>query len=413
MRTEELLFWELNQLSIADLTNFVGEVIATDIPTPPNFLEFQKVSLYVSSGVTIGSISYPAGFSFFADLQIFGVTLRTSAAIVNRTLVAAGSIQNLSVGPLAIEGQHGRDATVSLSLGSSQQSVSIDGSIALLGSSVGLTVQLQVLPTPSFFFQFQLHFTDLLDFTVDAQMIGDHVDLNNLTDLDFSLHALFEQHLVEYIRDQVISSLEALKKGINQHLDDAKKKVEEEKVKWQADISAAQAKLDHDYQSWTQHSNEIHASSQKIIDDYMARLHELQADVDRERLAFNQRMKDFEGGLQHANAVRADKMRDAQAAVTNAKSKWDSDVAEKERELEAARQDLNSKFGHAKQDIEDAERKVDGLNSSINGTHSTINDYENAPWYEFWCVILKFFVSFTSDNLTLGKRPRFLSYMLH
>ncbi len=51
----------------------------------------------------------------------------------------------------------------------------------------------------------------------------------------------------------------------------AKKKVEEEKVKWQADISAAQAKLDRDYQSWTQHSDEIHAASQKVIDDYMAR----------------------------------------------------------------------------------------------------------------------------------------------
>ncbi len=130
----------------------------------------------------------------------------------------------------------------------------------------------------------------------------------------------------------------------------------------------------------------------------MARLHELQADVDRERDAFNKKMKDLEGGVQHANAVRADKMRDAQAAVTNAKSKWDFDVAEKERELEAARQELNSKFGLAEQDIEDAERKVDGLNSSINGIQSTINDYENAPWYEFWSVILMFFVSITSDN---------------
>ncbi len=49
---------------------------------------------------------------------------------------------------------------------------------------------------------------------------------------------------MEYVRDQINLSFEALKKGINQNLDDAKKKVEEEKVKWQAEIATAQAKLD-------------------------------------------------------------------------------------------------------------------------------------------------------------------------
>ncbi len=191
----------------------------------------------MSSGVTIGSVSYPRGFSFFADLKVFGVTLRASAAIVDRAVVAAGRIQNLSVGPLAIQGQQGKDATVSLSLGSSQQSVSIDGSISLFGSSIGLTILLHLLPTPSFVFKFQLHFTDLLDFTVYAKTIGDHVDLSDLADLDFSLRAVFEQDVVEYVRDQINLSFEALKKGINQNLDDAKKKVEEEKVKWQAEIA--------------------------------------------------------------------------------------------------------------------------------------------------------------------------------
>ncbi len=209
-------------MSIADLTHFLGEVIATDIPTPPDFLEFQKVSLYMSSGVTIGSVSYPAGFSFFADLTVFGVTLRTSAAIVNRTLLAAGSIQKLSVGPLAIQGQHGKGCNSLAFIGifsTERLRRRLDHPARVIYWSYRSA---PCSPTPSFFFQFQLHFTDLLEFTVDAQMIGNHVDLNNLTNLDFSLHALFEQHLVEYVRDQVISSLEALKKGIDGRLDDCK-----------------------------------------------------------------------------------------------------------------------------------------------------------------------------------------------
>ncbi len=52
-----------------------------------------------------------------------------------------------------------------------------------------------------------------------------------------------------------------------------------------------------------------------------------------------------------------------------------------------ARQELNSKFGHAEQDIEDAQQKVDSINSSINGTQNTINDYESASWLVFWFVI--------------------------
>lgn len=400
-------------MSVVDLVHFLGEVIEKDVPAPPDFLDFEKVSLYMSSGVTIGSASYPAGFSFSADLKIFDVSLHAAASIINGSLVAAGSIQGLSIGPLAIKGYQGKDATLSLTLGSSQQSVYVDGSISLFGLTIALNLQLQILPTPSFSFKFMLQFTDFLIFEVDAQMIGDHVDLKHLSDLDFSLHALFEQHLVEYIRDEIVSSLEKLKKGIEGSIDEDKKKVAEEQAKLQAGIKDAQTKLDQEYQTWIKHSTQVHADTQKVIDDYMAKLHELQAAVDKERQAFNQKMKDAEGDVQHANVVRADKMRDAQAAVTNAKSKWDSDVTEKERELEAARKELNSKFGHAEQDIEDARHKVEGWNSPIQDMQNKINDYKNAHWYEVWLVLnLPSFVFITSDKLLPGKRPRYLSCTL-
>ena len=47
---------------------------------------------------------------------------------------------------------------------------------------------------------------------------------------------------------------------------------------------------------------------------------------------------------------------------------------------------MNRKFGNAEKDIENAKAKVDHLQDSIDSEQNTINDYENAHWYEFWYV---------------------------
>ncbi|QRV90278.1 hypothetical protein RhiJN_18296 [Ceratobasidium sp. AG-Ba] len=385
--SQELLSGEIKRFGIQDLVKFTRAVTEVDIPMVPDFIDFQDIKLYISTGVTLGTETYPAGFSFSAALLLFGAEIRVSAEVTGGVFKASGSVDNLHIGNLLrITGQHGKDATIDLELGSTTQKLDVDGAIEFLGSYIGLTLELEIMPHPSFSFEFVLHFTSLLTFTVEAQMIGETANLKDLSGLNFSLHAIFEQHLVEHVRDQVVASLEALKHRTDEAIHAAEEKVQQEEQKLQDGINDARKRLKKTYDSWIQHSNKVHADSQAFIDNYTKQLHALQGKVDNERQAFNLKLKNAEGAVQHANADRAAKMRAAEAAVTKAKSKWDQDVKTEEAKLESAKNYMHQKFGSAEEDIEAAKRKVDGVQSDIDSTNDRIRYCENAHWYRFECV---------------------------
>lgn len=374
----------LTKLSVQDVVAFLRDVTQVQIPTPPDFLDFEQVVLYMSTGVTIGSVSYPAGFSFEADLKIFGAQLKSSANITDSALIVKAELSTISIGPLSLTGYEGKNATFDLEFGPTTQKLTVDGALHFLDMEVALFLELEILPTPKFQFDFVLHFTQVLTFSVDATMSGPVSNLRDLSGLDFSLHAEFEQHVLDYVRDSVVSSLEAAKKNATAALQDAQQQVSAEKAKMLNDIENAKVTLQAQYQSWLQHSNAIHNASGAVIDKYMSDLKALQDDIDAKRIQFNLDIKAAEGKVQQANADRADKVRAAQAAVTKAKADWDNDVATKEQELEQVKVALNRDFGHAEQDIQDAENKVNSLQADINSINGTIADYENAHWYEFW-----------------------------
>ncbi|KAG9075547.1 hypothetical protein FS749_012774 [Ceratobasidium sp. UAMH 11750] len=381
--SQELLEGEIKNFGIQDLVTLTRQITELEIPMPPDFIDFQDVKLYISSGVTLGTMTYPAGFSFNAALLLFGAQIYASAAVTGGVLKVSGSIENLAIGPLHITGQKSKKATLDLQVGFATQQLKVDGAIKFLGAYVGLTLNLEIMPKPTFSFNFTLHFTDLLTFMVDAQMIGDTVDLKNLSGLNFSLHALFEQHLVEHIRDQVVASLETLKHRTDTAIQGAEMKVQQEEKALQDGINDAQKNLDATYQAWIQHSNKVHAESQASIDSYTQQRRVLQTKADDERRAHNVKLKNAEGGVQHAKADRAAKLRAAEADVARQESKWKADIAAAEAKLEGAKRHIQQKFGSAEADIEAAKHKVDGVQSEINSTNERIRYCENSPWYRF------------------------------
>ncbi|KAG8785050.1 hypothetical protein FRC12_018030 [Ceratobasidium sp. 428] len=383
--SQELLKGKIEKFGIQDLVSFARELTELDIPMPPDFINFDEIRLYMSSGVTLGSVTYPAGFSFKANLKLFGVQLDASAEVTGGTLKATGSVGEIHAGPLYISGQHGKDAMLSLQIGSSVQQLHVDGAISLLGLNLGITLQLEILPKPEFSFDFTLRFTDLLTFVVDAKMTGEITNLKDLhsNQFGFALHAVFEQHLLDYVREQVHKLLMAAKKKADAAIENAENSVKAEEAKLQSGIQSAQKKLDADYNSWLAHSQKVHADSQRFINGYMKKLHSLQGDVETERKQYNAKLKDAEGAVQHANADRAAKMRDAEAAVTKAKKDWDDDVSKAEKDLEAAKKTFQQKFGSAEEDIDNARRKVDSIQTEIDSVQNRINYCEDASWWHF------------------------------
>ncbi|KAI5988743.1 hypothetical protein EDD15DRAFT_2462463 [Pisolithus albus] len=381
---QELMKGELKDLGIDDLVAFASSVIQHEIPPPPDFLEFQELKLYMSTGVAIGTENYPAGFSFDAHLIVFGSHLDVSAGITGGVLSANADIDRLHVGPITIQGHDGKKASFALHLGASAQHLEVDGGIEFLGLQVSLLLKLDILPHPSFFFSFLLAFTDLLLFKVEATAGGSSVNLKDLSNLDFALMAEFDQHILEYVRKQLIDALEQAKRASDDAIEEARKKVEAAKKQYEADIEAAQTQVNKTYARWQVYSNNQRAEAQRIRDEYSTKLASLQKAVDDEREAFTIKLKQAEGDLQHANAHRAAEMQKAQAAVVKAQNDWDSSVRRDEAKLEDAKRVLREKFGSAERDLQHAEDKVNSLQNQINDIEHTIRDYANAHWYEVW-----------------------------
>ncbi|KAG8735238.1 hypothetical protein FRC10_010826 [Ceratobasidium sp. 414] len=364
--SQELLSGQIKHFGIRDLVTFTREITELNIPLLPDFIDFQDIQIYISSGVTLSTVIYPAGFSFKAALIVFGAHLGASVEVSGGVLKANGSIDNLDVGPLHITGQDSKQATLELQIGSTTQQLKVDGAIKFLGAYIGLTLNLEIMPKPTFS-------TDDWGYRRSEGPLSDQL----------SLHALFEQHLVDHVREQVLASLETLKHRADAAIQGAELKVQQEEKKLQDEVNDAKTNLAKKYQSWLEHSKKVHADSQAFVDSYMDKLHKFQTKVDTERKVFNIKLKDAEGAVQHANANRAAKMRAAEAEVTKQKSKWDEDVATAEKKLEDAKQYMHKKFGSAEADIEAAKRKVDGVQSDIDSTKSRIRYCENSHWYQF------------------------------
>lgn len=61
-------------MNATDVVTFVNKFVDAIIPSPPrDFLDFQKVEIYICpAGVQFGTKRYPQGFSFIAQMVLFG-----------------------------------------------------------------------------------------------------------------------------------------------------------------------------------------------------------------------------------------------------------------------------------------------------------------------------------------------------
>lgn len=284
-------------MSLDDLAMFVATVTEASLPSPPDFIDFESVDLYMSTGETIATKNYPAGFSFDAHMIVFGSRMDVDASLAGGILSVAADVDDLKIGPLAIKGTNGKKATLDLHIGAGIQQLHVDGAIDFLGVHTSLLLNLEIQPSPTFSFDFILNFTNVLHFAVDAKMVGTVDDLKDLSKLDFELTAVFEQHLLDYVRDQIIAKLEEAKQASVHALVDAQEAVTKAEKEYNDQCNEAQAKLDIKHALWQQHSDAVHAESKATIDQYNLKAQDLQTTVHKEQEKYNIALKDAEGVL--------------------------------------------------------------------------------------------------------------------
>ncbi|KZT37444.1 hypothetical protein SISSUDRAFT_987692 [Sistotremastrum suecicum HHB10207 ss-3] len=382
---DELVVGSVHDLSITDGEALISTFTGIELPKAPNFLVYKNADVYLSTGVYLGNVFYPAGFSFDADILFCGVQLRAAGGVSNGVLKLKGDLSNFQVGPLTVKGVNHPHAILDLECSAALQKAHVDGVINIFHFiDIAIWLDIQLMPSPLFRFAFLLHFTDLLTFSVHAELTKSIEDFKDLTQLDFSLVAYFEQHLLDYIRDHVIDQLKNAKKNADEAVGAATSALDNAKAAFEKEIENAQSKLDAAYASWQKHAKQVHDASQAVIDAYNVKCKQLQNSVEEQRAQFHAKLKHAETSLQVTNAARAAKLKAAEADVTRAKQAWDHDIDVAEKSLRDAQAEMDRKFGSVERDIDHAEARVDSLQSQINDIQNTINDYENAHWYEFW-----------------------------
>ncbi|KAG8742049.1 hypothetical protein FRC10_002075 [Ceratobasidium sp. 414] len=382
--SEELIHGKIKYLDLCDVICFTRQITGLDIPAPPNFLSFEDTELYLCPfGATVGTAIYPPGFSFKSELLIFGARLYASAEVSGGALRVSGSVDNLAIGPLHVTGQHTKQATLRLIIGLTEQRLEVDGAIKFLDNYIALVVHLGILPQPTFFFSFALHFTNWLTFDVKALMIGNIRGLNDLSGMTFLLHSSFKQNLVEYVRSQVIKLLDEARQKALHDIHHAELHVQRERTRFQAEIDNAQNNLNKAHQAWVGHSDKVRADSQAVTDNYTKTLHTLQAKIETERIRFNASLKAAEDAVKQANFDRGAKLREAEANVERARADWNRQVSGAEAELQGAERHVRENFGSAVENIDRAKREVSNIEHELRGTYDRIGHCQNSPWHCF------------------------------
>ena len=229
----------------------------------------------------------------------------------------------------------------------------------------------------------QLKFTDLLLFRLQASLVG-AVSFTDLSDADFVFDALFEQHVLQYIHDQLMGQFEHARQAVHDGVESAQAKVNEAEVAWKAGIDKAQANLEAAKKNWDAKNESITAESNKVIEAYDREIERLEDEITSAQRDYDAAMTAAQDAVSAAQRDRAQALQSAEHDVVNAKRALNDAVDAAQRDVDSAERDFNAAFGSAHDAIESARREVDSLQNQINDLLGTIHEYEDAPWYHFW-----------------------------
>ena len=93
--------------------------------------------------------------NFLWNLFTLSTTLKkaTIACAVNKSSVTVkGALDNFSLGPLAVQGVNDPHPTLDVEISPSKQHVDIDGKVVFFDDEAAVSIQVDILPTPTFSF---------------------------------------------------------------------------------------------------------------------------------------------------------------------------------------------------------------------------------------------------------------------
>ncbi|KAK4185850.1 hypothetical protein QBC35DRAFT_465229 [Podospora australis] len=246
---EQILAAAVKDLGVVDLVKFASQICEYDFPEPDDFLHFNDVQLYLSTGASIAETYYPPGASLKGDMTVLGKRAKFDCTIGTMVKIMA-TIEHFELGPLKVRGATGADPIVDIELSSSTQKVLIDGAVDLWALSAALHLEAEVYPKPKFDFWVDVSLSDWFKFKLEAKLTGDidFKDLSSLANADFAVYGLMEQHILDNIIDMLDKQINSMSE--HQNFDEVKRELKEKEHRFNASVQAAQNRLDEAQRNW-------------------------------------------------------------------------------------------------------------------------------------------------------------------
>ncbi|KAL9608382.1 MAG: hypothetical protein Q9167_006779 [Letrouitia subvulpina] len=328
------------------LIEFLAAAMDRQIPTTEiEIFSFRDVLIYASMGATFGGEHYPAGFRLKGVIIVCDHEAGMDCSLTTEGLHLKAWLQTFQLGPLKVGG------TVQ------KQAFRLNGFVEFFSLRAAVDIHVEIMPKPTFYFNVELKWSDLLKVKAKAEMIKKG-NMRNPKAADWIVSAEFEQSIIQEISKSLQAALEAVHKAAQEKLDGAKSAVAEAEKKYKAAIEDAQMSLDakraalkKENQELDRRLDEQESSSAKGKVERQAKINEAKANETHE--------------VQNAKNVRERKLNEQQAYIRNI----ENDVREKENNgrnennnavsnREQKKQAFMSKFGDAEAAVERARNDV-------------------------------------------------------
>ncbi|KAH7270946.1 hypothetical protein B0J15DRAFT_543862 [Fusarium solani] len=337
--------------SVAKGFQFCASIDEYEFPEPNDFLHYNDVQLYLSTGASIGETYYALGASLKGDMTIFGKRAKFDCTIGEMVKIMA-TIEHFELGPLKVRGAAGNDPIVDIELSSSMQKVLIDGAIDLWALSAALHLEAEVYPKPKLDFWVDVSLSDWVKFKLQAKLTGDidFKDRSSLANADFAVYGLMEQHILDNIIDMLNKQIKSMRDHAD--FDKAKQILSNKENEFNASVQEARNRLDEAKRNWENKEQDIISA------------------LDRAKSEAQSYKQQLEDHLAAAEKSYASAVTDLQRAQSQS-----------EEVIRQAQSDLNQKrnafkliFGSARSDLEQTRKSFD---EAIIANDRIIKDLED------------------------------------
>lgn len=343
----EMLSVSIDKLNLTQIIRYAGHLAGINglqnIGNGENLFIIDKGSLYISSGVRIGSKSYPKGFTASATVTIFDKTGQFDAEFDDSGFIGNGSIDRFKLGALEVSAASDvtKPATFDISMTQDEQKIKIDGMIHYHDIELLALVDadLQNLP-PMFNAHLLLKFTeqDKIDFFANASLGS----VKSLSEVNLEFSALMQGDLFDLICHGVNSFLDNVQKLADQEFDNAKQKLEKERHDKNDELKSLKKEMDEFDKQIQEHEVERKREleqAQKEVKENNAKLQALKDKVDQAKDDKAEAEKIYRAELEKQQRERNEK-------VESERQKYEEKLRglrQKERDLRRQKAELDGK----------------------------------------------------------------------